>query len=182
MQMHPRAGCIFALCSLIGTARRVVFFLFLLLSCVLSLSFSVAFSLSLSVCFFFALSLSLGFRELGRTYTRGLGFVWRIKNRHIGFTFPYLRDHKPSSSGKRGAARFTKCNARSRRYESRLETAMPGRVDLTRREEAGRNERTYERANGEVDYSRADVNKFRSELLGTTASWRMFEIYEIRHR
>lgn len=125
-------------------------------SCILSLSLtfmcSLSFSLSLlpSLSSFLSvsllLSLSLGFRELGRTYTRGLGFVWRIKNRHIGFTFPYLRDHKPSSSGKRGAARFAKCNARSRRYESRLETAMPGRVDLTRREEAGRNERTCERA------------------------------------
>lgn len=35
-------------------------------------------------------------RGLRRTYARG--FVWRIKNRHIGFTFPYLRDHKPSCS------------------------------------------------------------------------------------
>jgi len=52
-------------------------------------------SLSLSLFLLFPRGRRRDGEVVGRTYARGLGFVRRIKNRHIGFTFPYLRDRKP---------------------------------------------------------------------------------------
>lgn len=71
------------------------------------------------------------------------------KDRHIGFTFPYLRDHKPSYSS---SAAIPPNATTSCCYDSRVERHERDRLDGGKR------------AEGETGYNRAGINKFRSKL------------------
>lgn len=106
-------------------------------------------------CLFSRLSLFLERereRKLRRTYGRGFGFVGRIKkDRHIGFTFPYLRDHKPSYSS---PAAIPPNAATTCRYDFRVE-ARTDWLDGGKRAEEKRATTVRALINFGVSYTRA---------------------------
>lgn len=111
-------------------------------------------------------------RALGRTYTRGLGFVRRIKKTDIlVLRFPYLRDHKPSSSPPAANRRQVQQRA-PLRFQGGEDAVPVGRItDLTK---------GNERRN--ATYGRAGINKFRSKLRSRDQARQMLEINGILRR
>lgn len=104
--------------------------------------------------------------ELGPTYTRGLGFVWRIKNRHIGFTFPYLRDHKPSSSSPSAPIRQVQQRAPRRRCDI-------GAVTRQRGNERGKTWPTSTLINFGVSYTLARTSRQMLEIYEIPCRWQI---------